>query len=225
MQILQETERISWTELNLTGADLRSTMKGFLFASTLISLFAISIATMVEPVSQNRTVSGTQPSYFSATCVVWGKMQYVQEVPVSTFGYTGPGYEYASMNSTYPVTVTISPSGHSVYYDLNALNPQTSLSYTLFWPWGMSDNSGSVHVSSIYYTSTGIATRGVTWDPSFSATEFGGFGTMTTDVLIHERVFAETGSGAVTGMSETNSNIAIHWGAIAFTVVSFGITA
>ena len=225
MRISNEREKVGWTEPNLTREDLRSTMKGFLFVSTLISLFAISIATMVEPVSQNRAVSGAQPSYYSVTCVVWGKMQYAQTLPFSTFAYTGVGDEYASMNSSYPVTATISPGGHSVYYDLNALNPQTSLSYFLLSPWGMSDNSGSIHVSSIYYTSTGIATRGVTWDPSFSASEYVGFGTMTTDVLIHERVFAETGSGPVTGMSETNSNIAIHWGAIAFTVVSFGITA
>ncbi len=138
-------------------------------------------------------------------------MAYNQAVLVSTFGFTCVGMENASVNSTYPVTSTITPTGHYVPYELDVLNPRESMGYILAWSYDMLDNIGTAHVSSIYCTSSGIATRGVTWDPSLTVIEYVGLGSMTTDVMIHERVFSESGNGAVTWMSGTDNNIAIHW--------------
>ena len=227
MRTNKVNEICSWTELNLTGSDLWSSVKGFLFIMTLSSLFLISLTTLVQPVSQTKSHSNANPeSSYSSTQVYWGNMAFnCNTVPVSTFGYNGCGQEYASLNSSFLVKHIINPTGNYFFYDLSSLKYQESLWYKINFYYGMSNNSGITLVSGIYYTPSGIATREITWAPSFSATESDGFATLTTDVMIHERVFAESGSGAVTGQSYTNGNIVVHWGAILFTVLSFAVTS
>jgi hypothetical protein len=220
----EQFDRMSLSDIDVTVSDLLSVLKGLLFMSVLFSVLMVSFSATVEPVSQSGHESRARPSLLSATTTVWGEMQYNQIVNVSTFPVNGIGDEYASLNLSFPVHYIITPNGRHITYNLEALKSKTNLDYTNLWPWGMSDNKGSLMVGSIYYTSTGIPTRAVYWDPSFSASQNMGSTTLTTNILIKERAFAEPGKGAVKGMAEINSNIAVHWGAIAFTIISFGLS-
>lgn len=223
MKVDRDKEAVSWGELNISWTDFLRTMRALAIFSAAVSLLMIVLGNANIPISKENKIDQTDPYYYSQTSFIWGEMKYSQIVPVSSFLYNGNGMELASLNVSFPLYIMITPRFHYIDYEIGALSYSTSLTTSALF--GMSDNYGTIYEGKIYYTKTGVATRSIDWDPSFSVSEIFGFSTMTTNVFIHERVFAESGKNAVEGMALVNNNIVIHWGAIAFTIVSFGITS
>lgn len=223
-----------WTEVNLETGDFVQVLKGVLFLSILSGFLFLSLAPALQAQhSGSQQSDNINPSYFEVTSTQWGKMAYGAQVPYQPFplGSVSTAYEHASLNATFPVYILITPHSRSITYDINAVKPVTSIGTSTSY--GMSYNYGNMYVGSIYYTSSGVATREITWDPSFSSSVGWGYLNYNTNVLIMERVFGNgpngawngAGEGSITGRALTNNNIAIHWGSILDAVVSFGITA
>lgn len=211
---MEETKLL---KMNVRSTDVFKALTLFSLFGALISLMFVSLSG--THATSNNISQKSAPSVITGSSTYSGELEYTQS-QVDAVGYiNGIATAHATLDTAFKVTYYVYPNGE-ITEDFNYVNPQENTWYT-YSPvplGGTSTNNGNTEVSTVTYTSSGVPTITVNWDPVFTVDNTP-WSSVQAAVLFHERVY---GNGDETGQALVNSNLEVSWESIANAVIDFG---